>query len=305
MLATALFGAVARAEESVLFSLGRSLFHDERLSFNQTISCASCHQPDRAFTDGRRTSIGASGETLSRNAMSLVNLVERSRYGWSNPEADTLGKQMAGPLLNQHPVELGWLEHEPAILERLSNHADYQRRFSLAYPDEADPVTRENVIEAITRFESELVSDNSAFDRWFRQDQRPDQAVIEGFRLFTSDTLGCARCHAGTRFTNETYVDIGLGGDDPGLAAATGNSEDHGKFMVPTLRNIAVTAPYMHDGRFETLDEVIDHYAGGPRREEGLTGFTLSPRERGNLEAFLHSLTDKYFLSNPRFRRSD
>jgi len=218
---------------------------------------------------------------------------------------------MQTPLFNVHPVEMGLAGNEAVVLARFRADRDYVEDFDEAFP--GAPITMDAIIDAIASFERTLISGRSAFDRWLFGDVRPSDEAVSGFRLFRSERLKCNRCHGGIGFNGDfhfragdtapaLYFDMGLGGTDDGLLEATGAAADRFRFRVPTLRNVAVTAPYMHDGRFGTLDEVIDHYAAGPNPAEGLSGFRLTNRERSSLIAFLNLLTDDAFLSEPRFR---
>lgn len=292
-------------------ALGRRLFYDKRLSVNQAIACGSCHSPSRSFVDEKGRSAGAFKDSLPRDTLPLVNLAYRNSFGWADASVRSLERQMQMPLFNDHPVEMGLTGNEAMVLARIRNDRDYLEGFDEAFPGE--PITIGAVIDAIAAFERTLISGRSAFDRWLFSDVHPSDEAVRGFRLFRSERLRCNRCHGGIGFNgdfhfraNDTasadYFDMGLGGTDKGLFEATRAAADRFRFRVPTLRNIAVTAPYMHDGRFRTLDEVIDHYAAGPNPAEGLSGFRLTARERSSLIAFLNLLTDDAFLSEPRFQ---
>jgi cytochrome c peroxidase len=300
--------------------LGRRLFYDRRLSGNRTQACASCHQQARAFTDGRAHALGSTGEVHPRSAMSLANVAFAASLTWANPGQRTLEEQARVPMFNQHPVEMGVEGHEREIVERLAAEPIYQALFSRSFPGERAPITLLNVRKAIACFERTLLSGNSPYDRLVWKDDRGavSASAWRGMGLFFSTRLSCSKCHAGFTFsgpavwegappTRPTFHDNGLDGDgrglDPGLFLVSHRREDRGRFRAPTLRNIAVTSPYMHDGRFSTLGEVIDHYARGGSPSLGrsplIKGFPMSPFERRDLIAFLESLTDREFLMNP------
>lgn len=278
--------------------LGRHLFYDRALSFNQQVACADCHHQAFAFSDSQRFSVGALGDELPRNTLALINLTDRDHFGWADNTQDSLATQMMRPLFNSAPVEMGWADHEQSILERLNESVVYREARQALFPD-TEMLGRNHVINAIEAFEHTLISRQSIFDQWLSEDQRPTEKIAEGFRLFASDRLGCSGCHNGPDLGGRGYADTGLGGDDAGLAIITGRDSDRHRFLVPTLRNIAVTAPYMHDGRFDTLEQVITFYASGPAPEQGLHTFDLTSDESAALVAFLRSLTDNQFLTNP------
>jgi cytochrome c peroxidase len=283
-------------------SLGRWLFYDPRLSSTGAVSCATCHQQSRAFTDGLKTPTGELGERLEHNAMSLVNLAYRLSYGWTNPATRHLEQQMLRPLFTQSPVEMGASSAEQDILARLNIDVSYRLAFQQAFTD-PDPVTWNNIIKAIASFERTLISGRSIYDEWVFSDVRPPPAIVRGMNLFFSARLACGGCHGGIGFNNEFHFLTNSDQTKGRLKAQlrfTGLGPVHLLFRVPSLRNIALTAPYMHDGRFEDLESVISHYASGPAPEHGLTGFDLSAVEQQELIQFLNSLTDETFLSNKR-----
>ena len=340
-------------------ALGRLLFFDRNLSFNQTQSCADCHQPASGFTDGLNTSVGSEGGIHPRNAMSLTNVVYNSTMNWANPLVTNLHQQALAVLLNDAPIELGWDGHEEDILSRLRAPdavdysgtpfavaaPDYPAMFAAAFADDADPFTIFNVTLAIEAFEVTMISGNSEFDREQRGEANAmSDAAKAGRELFFSERLECFHCHgginfsdsinhAGTVFTQASFhnnglynIDVtgdGIGdGNFPagnqGLFEETLLPEDKGKFRAPTLRNIELTAPYMHDGSIASLDEVIDHYSAGgrtidapdpnagngslsPNKSPLLAGFVITANERLDLIEFFRSLTDWEFICNPDF----
>jgi cytochrome c peroxidase len=305
--------------------LGRHLFFDRRLSGNGTQSCATCHDPLRAFTDGLATPIGSTGQPGRHNAMTLVNVAFNSTLTWATP-IRTLEDQALVPMFGTHPLELA--TDEPQLLARLAADPIYTDLFARAFP--AEPITITAVTYALASFERTIVSRDSPFDRFIAGDASalPTRAQ-RGLALFESDRLGCATCHGGFNLTVTTGDDVrffntglynvdGRGGyptSDRGLIETTGTLTDMGRYRPPTLRNVAVTAPYLHDGSAADLDAVIDAYArggrlisDGPNAGDGalspyksvfITGFTLSMEERADLLAFLSSLTDPTVLADP------
>jgi len=319
--------------------LGRYLFYDTRLSFNETIACASCHQQDKAFTDGRRFSPGATGELTRRNAMSLTNVGYNATLTWANDGITRLEQQALIPLAGVHPLEMGITGHEAEVLQRLHTHPVYRDLFAAAFGNDADPVTLDNVTRALAAFQRTFLSYDSPYDRYMSGDPSALSARARaGLDLFFSDRIGCSRCHGGHnfRFTpghrrdqndpSVAFHNTGLYNldghgayppDDQGLIETSGNPADMGKFKAPTLRNIALTAPYMHDGSIGTLSEVLSHYARGgrlitagpnagdgslnPLKSREITGFELTAEEEAALLAFLESLTDSAFIANRAF----
>lgn len=318
--------------------LGRHLFYDERLSRNETMACATCHRQELAFTDGRAVALGSTGQSHSRGAMSLANVAYASTLTWSHPYMIELERQAAVPLFGEAPVELGF-RSEAELEERLLSIPEYVDLFAAAFPGEPAPVSALNVGRALAAFQRTLISGRSPFDRWaYDGDESALSASAQrGFELFFSERLECFHCHLGFNFSDQvTYTgrafpealfhNTGLYNVDgsgaypepnTGVFEVTRDPADMGKFKAPTLRNIAMTAPYMHDGSAATLSEVLDHYASGGRTIDGgpnagagsasplaselIRGFELSAEERADVLAFLEALTDDDFLSNPAF----
>lgn len=274
-------------------ALGATLFADPRLSVTGGYSCRSCHAPERAFTDGRVRSIGATGESLPLNAPSLLNAAYSPSLGWNDDGVRTLEQQMRGPLFNRHPPELGLAGHEGAVEQRLAADAQLARDFAAVFPGDAQPVSMDNVIRAIAAYERTLFAGNSAFDRYvFGGDHAALDALQKrGMALFFSARGGCASCHGGINFAGP-WVDAGQARAQA-VFADTGTGRT---VRVPTLRNLEVTAPYMHDGRFASLDAVLDHYerlATDPAADPRLRRAPLTTGERASLAAFLRSLNDR------------
>jgi cytochrome c peroxidase len=319
--------------------LGRYLFYDTKLSGNETQSCASCHQQDKAFSDGLQTAMGSTGEAHPRNSMSLTNSAYNSTQTWVNPNLTTLEKQIIIPMFNTFPVELGLAGMEKELVGRLESDQNYKVMFAEAFPDQDNPITVGNIVKALASFTRSLVSFNSAYDRYVYQ--RDKTALSEsarlGMNLFFSEHFECHHCHGGFNFTQSIdhanlaspqisfhntgiYNVAGTGAypdNNPGLFEFTRKEADKGKFRAPSLRNVALTAPYMHDGSVASLEEVLDFYeAGGRNVTEGdhtgdgrknpnksgfVPGFTLSDEERQGLLDFLSALTDQDFITNPNF----
>jgi cytochrome c peroxidase len=271
-------------------ALGARLFADARLSGRGDRSCASCHRPELALTDGRRRARAVSGAPLRRNTPSLWNLAWSKHYFWDG-RAPSLEVQVRGPIESEEEMGGSW----PTILARLETDAELAGRFRAAFGDKA-PVSQDSVVKALAAYVRSLVSPATRFDAWIEGDAGAlSQAEVRGFRLFTGKA-GCVLCHAGWRFTDDRFHDIGLPGADPGRGAVPGGTPGLRAFKTPSLREAAHTAPYMHDGSLPTLSAVVAHYAGGfvPRRELAPTmsrTLRLSGQERADLVAFLRTLS--------------
>jgi cytochrome c peroxidase len=318
--------------------LGRHLFYDVRLSENDSTSCASCHQQELAFTDGRAFGVGATGELTPRNSMTLANVAYASTLTWANPLFLTLERQAIVPMFGEMPVELGM--RDASYLEaKLRGVERYQELFESAYPNAKKRVTLQQITEALGAFQRTLISSNAPFDRWIRGEDPSALGALEleGYRLFNSEKFECFHCHVGFNlsdhvhwqdkpffdapFHNNALYNIDGKGAYPepntGVHSVTGDPSDMGRFKVPTLRNIELTAPYMHDGSIETLEGVLEHYAAGgrelldgpyrgrgsesPLRDPLIRAFDLLDEERVAVIAFLRALTDETFISDPRY----
>ena len=274
-------------------ALGARLFADTRLSVTGRHSCASCHDPARAFTDGLARSRGATGAALPLNAPTLINAAYNASLGWHDAGVTTLERQMRGPLFNEHPPELGLAGREAEVERGLLADDSLRAAFSAAWPGEAAPVTMDNAIRAIAAYERTLLSASSPFDRYvFSGDSAALSAgQKEGMDIFFTDRGGCARCHGGINFAGD-WVDR----DHPVARAVFADTGTGEAVRVPTLRNLPATAPYMHDGRFATLDAVLDHYeklAADPAADPRLRRPPLTTVERAALREFLESLADR------------
>ncbi len=299
-------------------ALGCRLFFETRLSITQAYSCASCHRPELAFTDGRALAVGAKGDAMHRGAMSLTNVAYNPAFTWASDSVVTLERQMAQPLFNEHPLEMGLKRDDRALLEWLGQQEQYAAEFRLSFPQEATPITIGNVVKAIAAYQRTLISGRSPFDRYVYDDDRNafSESARRGMRLFYSERSGCATCHFGLNFSGPIvhqgkpdqralFANNGsaVKGDE-GLSVETKREQDRGRFRVPTLRNIALTAPYMHDGRFATLEQVIEHYAAAGKHAESvgvvdsqIRQLDLSPEEKRDLIEFLKNLTDPAFAA--------
>jgi cytochrome c peroxidase len=275
-------------------SLGQRLFFEPRLSVTGKHSCASCHDPQRAFSDPAPRATGATGQPLPHNAMALVNVAYNVSYGWTQSHVRSLEAQMLEPLLNEHPVELGLKGREQNVMAMLAGDVAYREAFAASFPESDDPLTFDHLVKAIASFERTLLSGNSAFDRYvFGGDHTalPPEAK-RGMAIFYSERTGCGGCHSGFNFSGN-WRDVQGATGEPSFA---NNGTSTKPLRVPTLRNIALTAPYMHDGRFSSLDAVLDHYASIEGNAK-LRKLSLSPGERADLLAFLDALTDRAFTT--------
>lgn len=280
-------------------ALGRRLFFEPRLSVTGHFSCASCHDATLSFTDGKARATGALGDTLPRGAMALVNVAYNISFGWTQPGAHSLEAQMRQPLFNTHPVELGLTGRENATVTALAaTDPGYASAFAAAFPATAAPVSVDHAIQAIASFERTLISGNSPFDRYVFQGDHTalSESAKRGMALFFARQTGCSACHSGFNFSGTWRDDQG----DTGKPAFANNGTGARPMRVPTLRNIALTAPYMHDGRFATLDAVLDHYFSlgdrASRYDARLPRTRLDPQQKADLIAFLTSLTDESFV---------
>jgi len=282
-------------------SLGKKLFFETKLSADESLSCASCHNPGIAFGDGRKRSVGVGGKVGVRNAPTLVNAAYNPAQFWDG-RAQSLEEQVGEPIEN--PIEMN-LSHS-ALVDRLRADAGYRAAFEKAFGP--GPVTMSKVEKAVASFERTLVSGNSPFDRYeYGGDKAAlSAAAIRGLEIFRDKTKGnCAACHTiGEKyalFTDGKYHNIGVGVNDEGDLTdlgryhATKVEGDKGAFKTPTLRNVALSAPYMHDGSLKTLEDVVEYYAGGgnsnPYLDKEFKAIKIKGSERADLLAFLQSLT--------------
>ncbi|MXV15076.1 cytochrome-c peroxidase [Hufsiella ginkgonis] len=297
--------------------VGRWLFYEKALSVNNRVSCGSCHVQEKAFSDGLAFSTGVGGTPVARNSMSLANLLWSRRFFWDGRAAG-LEQQAVFPLTDPH--EMG--QSLAISARKISMMPRYALLFKQAYGDVR--VTGERIVKAIAQFERTLISANSPYDRYLDGRYRPTAEEQKGLLLFNAAPeptrairgANCARCHGGVKTYMELFHNNGLDSlpGDAGIEKLTGLPGDRGRFKAPTLRNIALTAPYMHDGRFNTLDEVLDHYSEHVKQSPSLSpvfrdasnepagrNLALRPEEKKQVIAFLHMLTDSTFTTDPRF----
>lgn len=277
-------------------ALGERLFADPILSVDSTTACASCHLPAHAFSDPRPLSQGVGGLT-NRNSMPLFNLLWSPSFFWDG-RATSLEDQALEPV--QSPTEMG--EDWGRVVAKLERHPEYPVLFARAFGDA--PIDQQLVVQAIAQFERTLISADSKYDRWLVGQAEFTPEEERGFILFHTEEGDCFHCHVSPLFTDNEFHNNGLDLDPPddGLAALTGKRFDRGKFKTPTLRNIEYTAPYMHDGRFQTLEEVVEHYDSGFHRivlTDPLLlvrlNLDLTPADKRALVAFLKTLSDPQF----------
>jgi cytochrome c peroxidase len=272
-------------------ALGRRLFFDPILSADSTVACASCHRPERGFSSGEARPRGIRGQEISRRAPTLFNRAYGTSFFWDG-RAATLEEQALQPIEN--PLEMGSSVKD--AVQRLGEHKEYRSIFSGAF---ADGVTAANLGKALACFERVLMRGDSRVDHFRKKGQQDSLTPVErfGFWLYESKAQ-CWRCHSGHNFSDESYHNTGVGWDqmpaDPGRFAVTKSEADRGKFKTPTLRGVALTAPYMHNGSLKTLDDVIDFYnkGGGANAnlDAGIRPLKLSPEELHALVAFLKAL---------------
>lgn len=280
--------------------LGKRLFFDRRLSRTGDIACVTCHPADHAFSDPAAVSTGVDQRQGTRNAPALVNLAWSNSFFWDG-RAATLEEQAGKPIENPDEMDLSL----PEAVARVASDASYVAAFDEAY---GGPVTEESLRKAIASFVRVVVSSDSPYDRHLRGDDATfGEAERRGEQLFLSEKAACFHCHPGGSLTNDGFFNNGTfrDGGDAGRKLVTGRTGDAGKFKVPGLRNIAASAPYMHDGSLATLDDVLDHYVrgggGNAFTDPTIRPLTLTPDERADLLAFLRSLTDDAFLTDPRW----
>ena len=326
--------------------LGRFLFYDTQLSANQTQSCGTCHLQELAFTDGLAQAEGSTGQIHPRSSMSIANAGYAASLTWANPAVVRLEKQALVPMFGEDPVELGMANMEDELLRRMRDDESYPAMFAEAFPNETAPINLDSITKAIGAFQRQVTSFDSKVDHWQQGDRTAlTESEQRGMALFfggtnaagVEDAFECFHCHGGFLFSQSSddagqvfdqkfFMNNGLynldeDGSYPalneGLFEMTGELADKGRFKPPSLRNIAITAPYMHDGSIETLEEVLDHYARGgrliedgphagdgkdnPNKSALLNGFVMTEQEKQDLVAFLHALTDETLLNNPAY----
>lgn len=279
--------------------LGKRLFFDKKLSGDHSISCATCHEPERSFTETNPISIGVDGVMGFRNSTSLANVAYQQAL-FMEGGVPSLELQAVAPLTEVHEMNIDI----NVLLQRLEEDPTYVQQFRAAYDT---PPSTHALVKALASFQRTLISGNSRYDQYIFQGQDAALTASElaGMELFFSDEVGCDNCHSGFLLTNQTFQNIGLYETyaDEGRGRLTEDPTDIGKFKVPSLRNVAVTSPYMHDGSLATLEAVIDHFdAGGVGHENqspDVQPLGLTEQQKADLVNFLEALTDHSFLENP------
>lgn len=297
--------------------LGRMLFYEKKLSAGNKISCENCHMQKLAFTDGKALSIGADNSLTTRSSMSLSNLLWVRNFFWDG-RSSSLEAQAIFPLTNQH--EMGQTLGE--TVSKLRKTRLYPPLFKAAFG--SDIITEDLVLKALSQFERTLISSDSMYDKYLAGTYQPSLEEQRGMALFQNAPVpeknirgaNCEHCHGGPKTFKELFHNNGLDSiaSDIGREKFTGQAADKGRFRVPTLRNIMLTAPYMHDGRFSTIEQVLDHYNEHIRQSPTLSSFlidvsnekggktlSLTTSEKTDIIAFLSMLTDSAFISYPEF----
>jgi cytochrome c peroxidase len=298
-------------EEGV--ALGKKLFFDRILSGDGTQSCASCHNPKKAFTDQQQFSTGVQGEFGKRNAMPLFNLAWNfdERFAWDGKEFG-IEEQALEPVSNPTEMHADWKK----VTEKIQQHPTYPNLFLQAFgTSKIDSII---ITKAIAQFERTLISGNSKFDQFLLKETTLTFEEQNGFDVFMDEAKGdCFHCHGSDNnplWTDNKFHNNGLDATfkDLGFGNVTGDPNDNGKFKSPSIRNLAFTAPYMHDGRFSTLEEVINHYSEGLKKSATIDplmknidkgGVQLSTRDKADLKAFLLTLSDSIFVKDPAFQK--
>lgn len=287
--------------------LGKMLFHDRRLSLDGSVSCASCHRQEDGFSDPRRFSRGIEGRRGTRQSMPIFNMALHNNGFFWDGRATTLREQALMPI--EDPLEMG--ETLERVVAKLQDDGRYRDQFFRAFGEEG--IDSDKMGLALEQFMFSIVSINSKYDQVQRGEASFTDAEERGRLVFVQS--GCDHCHSGTNFENNQYLNNGLDAsfEDEGRARVTNNPADAGKFKVPSLRNIALTAPYMHDGRFRTLEDVVEHYSSGIVSSSTLApslanhvqqgGLQFSNQQKEDLIDFLRALTDDDLPNNPAYSR--
>lgn len=301
-------------------TLGRVLFYDKNMSLNNTISCGSCHHQDKAFADGKALSVGFEGKITDRNSMSLANPISQNNLFWDSRSFSIVDLSLK-PVQNH--IEMG-MEDLDYLTQKLANLEYYPALFEAAFG--STEVTEERISQAIAQFVGSITTNNSKFDEGQKTEFSNFTSLEKmGMEIFNSEKAKCSSCHTGNNFAADDNPGGEYGGgftqasNNPRGTTNIGldlvyndNGKESGKFKIPSLRNIALTGPYMHDGRFSSLEEVIDHYSNGIKPHKDLdikfknqTGdvvhLNLDPVEKQALVSFLHTLSDESLLTNPKY----
>lgn len=301
-------------------ALGRRLFYEKKLSGDNTMSCAACHAPENSFTDPNQFSEGIDGLLGNRNSMALINLGWQDFFFWDG-RSKTLEEQILEPVKNPIEMHESWID----AVSKLNSDMNYRNLFFKAFGEEG--IDSLKVSKAIAQFLRTMISGSSKFDVMYKYENNLTLSPAEqstlvsvtaeewgGYDLFKSlNGADCFHCHNGPLMQVKKFSNNGLDAffSDLGRGAITGNSIDNGRFKVPSLRNVALTGPYMHDGRFATLDQVIEHYSSGIQMSATIDpqiefasqgGVQLDAQEKDLLKKFLNTLTDYSFINNPEFQ---
>lgn len=302
---------------------GHLLFFDRQLSFNSTKSCSSCHDPKMSFTDGYRKSLGATADLHQRNSSSLLNIADYNYYTSADSTITLIEKQVLLPLFNNKVVELGLKGYEKEVLSRIKKDGNYQKLF-VNHDQNIQHLDWQTIIHSIAEYCRALNSYNSKYDYFIKSNNNSvfSNQELNGMKLFNSDSLGCSGCHGGVNFnkpkqTNSSlFIANGffkidksnvntLFDDDKGLANISKENKDIGRFRVPSLRNVVITAPYLHDGSIKELKDLIRIYGQGgylnSPKDKRIRTFSLTREETSDLIAFLGTLTDTTYLKDPFF----
>lgn len=295
--------------------LGQHLFYDPILSQDSTISCSSCHHPEKAFTDGVAFSTGIYGQQTPRSSMSVVNAAYYTSGLFWDGRALTLEDLSLQPVENELEMHELW----PNVVEKFKKHSEYPAMFRKAFGIQStDEISRDYAVMALSQFMRIIISGNSKFDKFreglaiFDEEERDGMDIFFDANFLLPDGE-CAHCHNTPLFTTNEYFNNGIQEveslydfEDLGLGGVSGIPFDNGKFRAPTLRNIILTAPYMHDGRFQTLEEVLDHYNEGTHPADNtpeiIRDLELTETQKTSIIKFLHTLTDTSYLENPLVR---
>lgn len=289
--------------QNAKIELGRRLFYDADLSINGTMSCATCHEQRRAFTDSNQAHPGALGDPGKRNIPGLANVGLYKNLTWAHNHLSGLAEQALAPIRGTDPIEMGMNGYENEITKRLSQNGCYQKLFSLAFSDQKGAINLHTVTQALESFEKTLISNNSIYDQKMRAKQPlPTKEAREGKKLFFG-TAKCNTCHSAPLFSDDDFHQIQPKNQTPnprfkdyGLSDVTGDMKDKNVFRTPSLRNAALTSPYWHDGRAKTLDDAI-------RKHDLKINQSISSKDIQKLIAFINTLTDNDFVTNPNFSK--
>jgi cytochrome c peroxidase len=293
-------GLAERPASDVRVELGRRLFYDADLSIDGTMACATCHEQHHGFTDGNATHPGVHGDLGRRNVQTLANVGTFASLTWGDPRVRRLEDQALIPITGKTPVEMGFGGQEKVLENRIGGRACYRKLFAAAFPDKAGEVSMATITKALAAFQRTMVSRDAPYDR-----RRRGETVDMSMEAMLGETLffgkgACATCHAAPDFTDATggdpeagfhRIDLPFSGDQ-GLGEITGKAGDNGRFRTPSLRNVAISAPYLHDGSARTLAGAIRRHRDAARLKDG---------EVEDLVAFLGALTDDRFVADQRF----